>query len=179
MFRLLTFLAATAFANSNAGSKLYIATVDSDPDNPLVTPDNVANAAAYAAFDWTEVKGVGSHGEIGTQTNILTYDTWADSVTDKAKGMSNAGDPEIELARIPLDPGQIALRIAASTNLKYSFKIERNDAPEVGGTPTIIYNRGLVVGPRRPMGRNEDFDLEIFTLGLVQLETVVAPADAP
>jgi len=63
------------------------------------------------------------------------------------------------------------LRVAAKTNGNFAFKIVRNDAPS-GGTPTIIYNRGLVTGPRRPMGRNEDFDLEIFTLALQQEEII-------
>jgi hypothetical protein len=81
------------------------------------------------------------------------------------------------LARIPTDPGQDILRDAAATNFNYAFKIERNDKPSLDGTPTIIYNRGLVTGPKRPLGRNEDFDLEVFTLGLNQREVVVDPTD--
>lgn len=162
----------TPFANTNAGRKLYMyaTAVASAP----------ADAAAYAALTpWVEIKGVGEHGETGSSTNILSYDTWDTDVIDKAKGMTDAGSPTIELARIPTDAGQIALRAAALTNLKYAFKIEGNDEPEVGGSPTIIYNYGLVAGPTRPNGRNEDFDLEVFTLGLTARETVVAPADAP
>lgn len=178
-FSFLTAIAvATAFANANAGSKLYIATVNADPDNP--DPQQTAlNQAAFEALDWTQIAAVGSHGEVGSQTNILTYDTWDTDVIQKAKGMTDAGSPEIELARVYNDNGQIALRLAAATNLNYAFKIERNDEFEVGGSPTIIYNRGLVTGPRRPMGRNEDFDLEIFTLALQQREIVVDPAAAP
>lgn len=161
----------TPFANTNAASKLFMqaAAVTTTP----------ANEAAWAALTWVEIKGVGSVGEMGTSTNILTYDTWDTDVIQKAKGMTDAGSPTVELARIPLDAGQIALRAAALTNLNYAFKIERNDEPEVGGTPTLIYTLGLVAGPTRPMGRNEDFDLEVFTLGLQVRELVVAPADAP
>lgn len=164
-------LVAAGFFNTNAGSKLYICAT---PKN-----DDVADAAAYAALTWVQIGGVGSHGEAGTQTNILSYDTWDTTVTQKAKGMSNAGDPEIELARDPDDAGQDILRTAANTNWSYAFKIERNDKPndDVDSKPTIIYNRGLVSGPRRPLGRNEDFDLEIFTLGLQQKEIVVDPVD--
>lgn len=159
-----------AFANANAGSKLYIASA-SVGDTDLAQGD-------YEALTWIQVKAVGSHGEVGTTTNILTYDTWDTTVTQKAKGISNAGDPEIELARLPSDPGQQLLRAAALTNLNYAFKIERNDKVDSDGNPTIIYNRGLVTGPRRPMGRNEDFDLEVFTLGLQQIEIVVNPTTA-
>jgi hypothetical protein len=161
---------AAGFFNTNAGKKLYICTTPQ--------PDDL-DQSDYEALTWVQINGVGSHGEVGTSTNILTYDTWDTDVAQKAKGISNAGDPTIELARDPDDAGQIALRAAALTNFNYAFKIEGNDAPtsEVGATPTIIYNRGLVTGPRRPMGRNEDFDLEVFTLGLNQREIVVAPVD--
>ena len=161
----------TPFANTNAGRKLYMVAAAQ-----ATVP---ANAAAYAGLTWVEIKGVGSVGETGSSTNILTYDTWDTDVIDKAKGMTDAGSPTIELARIPTDTGQIALRAAALTNLKYAFKIEGNDEPEVGGTPSIFYHYGLVGGPTRPNGRNEDFDLEVFTLGLTARETVVQPADAP
>lgn len=134
-----------------------------------------ANAAAYAALAWTEVKGVGSMGEIGTKFNMLTYDQWSDTIALKAKGMADAGSPELEVARIYNDPGQIAMRTAGLSNLTYAFKIERNDKVTGPGTNTIIYNWGLVGGPARPQGRNEDFDVEVFTLAFQALETVVQP----
>lgn len=159
--------APVAFVNSNAGSKVYV----------CETPQEIGiNAAAFAALTWVEVKGVGSHGETGASTNILNYDTWSDAVIQKAKGLTNAGDPEIELARLPLDAGQIILRQAALSNKNYAFKMVRNDAiTPTTGTPTILYNLGLVTGPRRPHGRNEDFDLEVFAVALNQLEIVVDP----
>lgn len=159
-----------AFFNTNAGSKLFVCATAQQAD---------LDATAMAALTWVQVKGVGSHGEVGSSTNILTYDTWDTDVMQKAKGMTDAGSPEIELARIPDDPGQVILRTAAKTNLNYAFKIERNDKPSADpdATPTIIYNRGLISGPRRPMGRNEDFDLEVYTLGLQQREIIVDPDD--
>lgn len=153
-------------ANTNAKSKVFIS------EDPV--PADL-NSTAYAALDWIEVKGIGNYGETGTTTNILNYPTWDTEVTQKAKGISDAGSPTLEVARIPTDPGQVALRAAALTNLNYGIKIERNDKATLAGTPTIIYNRGLVVGPTRPNGRNEDFDLEVYTFGLQQLEVVVAP----
>lgn len=148
-----------AFANTNAGSTLWICATPQPSDLTL---------GQFQALTYVQVKGVGSHGETGSSTNILTYDTWDTDVIQKGKGITNAGDPEIELARVPTDAGQIILRAAALTNLNYAFKIIRNDAVTVGGQATVRYNRGLVVGPRTPNGRNEDFDLEVFTLGLQQ-----------
>jgi hypothetical protein len=172
MHRLLAILLATtslamplAFANANAGAKVYI----------CATPQNTdLDQAGYEALAWVEIKAIGNHGETGPNTNILTYDTWDTTVIQKAKGMTDAGSPEIEVARIALDPGQVLLRAAALTNYNYAFKMVRNDAPTANAAPTILYNRGLVTGPRRPHGRNEDFDLEIFTLALQQLEIAVA-----
>lgn len=162
-----------AFANANAGSRIFFCT---DPQNSNLTQGE------YEGLEWLEITGIGSHGETGENTNVLTYDTWDTAVIQKAKGMTDAGSPEIELARIPDDPGQIALRAAAKTNFDYAFKMVRNDPATIGGTGTVLYNRGKVMGPRRPHGRNEDFDLEIFTLALNQLEIAVNPTaggDAP
>lgn len=154
----------SAFFNAHAGWKLYICAT--------VKP-TALDAAAYAALTWVQITGVGSHGETGTTQNILTYDTWDDTVVQKAKGMRNAGDPEIELARDAADAGQDILRTAADTDSIYAFKIEADDTIT---TPTRRYNRGYVTGPRHPHGRNEDFDLEIFQLALVQTQIIVEAA---
>lgn len=154
------------FANTNSQSGLYICTTAQETD---------LDQAGFAALTYVKIGDMGELGETGTSQNVLTYDTWAESVVRKAKGMKNAGDPDVEVARKPTDAGQIALRAAAKTNLNYAFKIVRNDPATGGGTPTIIYNRGLVAGPKRPNGRNEDFDLEVYTLGFQQEEIVVDP----
>lgn len=155
-----------AFANSNAGAKVFISE-DPMPIGSLL--------AAFTAMTWLEIKAVGSHGEGGANTNILNYDSWDTDVIQKAKGMTDAGSPEIEVARISNDPGQMAARAAAATNLNWGFKMQRNDPLTLGGTPTLLYNLGLITGPKRPFGRNEDFDLEIFALALNQREIVVDP----
>jgi hypothetical protein len=156
-----------AFANTNSASKFYIS---STPQN------NDLNQAGYEALTWVEIKSFGSRGETGRATNILTYDTWDRTVFEKSKGMTDAGSPDIEVARIPNDPGQILLRAAGAitNNNNYAFRESRSDGTTaINGTQR--YNRGLVVGPKSPGGRNEDFDLENYTLGLVQEEIVVNP----
>ncbi len=157
-------------ANANAASKLYVCPT---PQNSNLTLEQ------FELLEWTEIKGLGNVGEMGNNTNILNYDTWSDDVVLKAKGMTDAGSPEIECARIPSDPGQIVLRAAAAVgnNNNYAFKMLRADA-QGNGDPSVFYNRGLVTGPRRPNGRNEDFDLVIFTLALQQ-EEIQNAAGAP
>lgn len=161
----------SAFANTNAFCKIYVSSA------PVAATD--LTQTDYEALTWVEVKNVGSRGETGKSTNMLNYNTWGDRVIQKAKGMTDAGGGDLECARLPTDPGQIILRAAAAgdNNNNYAFKELRSDGP-VGGTGTIFYNRGLVTGPKRPGGRNEDFDLEVFTLGFQQEEIVVAPSSA-
>lgn len=153
-------------ARTNKDRKVYICTTPQPGD---------LNQAAYEALTWVEVSNVGAVGEAGTNTNIVSYDELSTDVTQKGKGISNAGDPTIECARNPTDAGQIALRAAAKTNFTYAFKFEDKDAPTANHTNSVYYNRGLVTGPTRPNGRNEDFILEVFTLALNQREIVVDP----
>lgn len=155
-------------ADTLSGAKLYICATAQNTD---------LNQAAFEALTYVQVKGVGSHGETGTNTNVVSYDTWDTEFVQKAKGTSNAGDPEVELARIPADAGQVIMRTAGDHFNKnnYAFKIELNDAPS-GGTPTTIFNRGIVAGPRIPFGRNEDFITEIYTLALQQQQIIVDAA---
>jgi hypothetical protein len=162
---------------TNSGAKFYIAVDDVTGEALPQTTD--LDALGFEALTWLEVKAVGSVGETGTQTNIVSYDTLGTDVTLKGKGISNGGDPEIECARIPNDPGQIEMRRAASTRASYAFKYEQDDAVSAGsnsGNGTTFYNRGLITGPRHPNGRNEDFVLEIYQLGLNQKEVVVEPS---
>lgn len=168
VFASLAPVAASAFVNTNAGKKVYICATAQQAD---------LNATAFAALTWVLISGVGNFGETGDKTNILNYDTWDTQVTQKAKGITNAGDPTLELARIPTDAGQMLLHTAAATNLNYAFKIVGNDLPDADpdSTPTIRYNRGLVSGPTNPNGKNEDFDLEVFSLGLNQKQITVNP----
>ena len=159
-------------ANTNAASKIYISSV-------AVSNSVDLSQADYNALTWVEIQGIGNLGETGKTTNILTYPTWDNTVTQKAKGLTDAGSPTLEVARIPTDPGQILLRAAAAVgnNNNYGFKTVRSDGA-IGATGTVIFNRGLVAGPTRPNGANEDFDLEVFTLGLQQEEIVVNPTSA-
>lgn len=163
----LSLIHASANANANAASKMYVCATAQNVN--LVQTD-------YEALTWVEIKSIGSRGETGKKTNIIMYNTWDTSVVQKAKGITDAGSPELEVARIPTDPGQIILRSAGAVgnNNNYAFKEVRADGigANVG---TVKYNRGLVGGPTSPGGRNEDFDLEVYTLGLQQEEIVVNP----
>lgn len=146
-------------AQTNSGSKLSICVL---PQNEDLTE------TAFAALTYVQVKKVGNVGERGITTNIVTYDTWDTAVALKGKGISNAGDPEVEMARDLADPGQTAMRAAGQPDVQdaYAFKVERPSGE-------IEYLRGLVTGPRTPGGRNEDFVLHVYSLALNQVPVEV------
>jgi hypothetical protein len=88
----------------------------------------------------------------------------------KGKGITNAGDPQVEVAEDLAHPGQAGMRAACAPDVpdSYAFKIERADR-------SVEYLRGLVTGPNVPGGRNEDFILNTFTLGLNQVPISAGP----
>lgn len=144
-----------------AGSTISISTTAQNSD---------LNEGQFTGLTYTPVSNVGSIGAYGNDTNVLSYDTLDRKVQQKQKGMTNAGDPQLEVARLDSDPGQIALRVAGAVDSRdsYAFKVVKQDG-------SINYLRGLVVGPVHQNGRNEDFDLDMYTLGLVQ-EVLRVPA---
>ncbi len=157
-------------ADSNSGGKLYIGVVNAGVDDTPQAENSDLTQTAYEALSWLEVQDVGSIGETGTNVNTLTYDSWGTKVIQKSAGMANAGDPEVEVARLSADAGQGALRVAAQQANRvnnYAFKIEHLNG-------TIKYNRGKVLGPKHPNGRNEDFMLEVYTLALNQEQVIVS-----
>ena len=155
-------MAETAYTHSS--DKLYISTTPQNED----LDDHAING--FPSLIYTEVKGVGSVGELGLNTNIVSYDTWGSDVISKGKGLTDAGSADVEMLRVATDPGQIAMRAAGATTNKnnYAFKIDLQDG-------TTRYFRALVAGPRHPGGRNEDFDLDVYTLGANQ-STLDIPA---
>ena len=146
-------------AMTNSGGKVAICT----------TPQNTAlDLSDFEALTYVDIAKVGQLGERGANTNILTYDTWDTDVALKGKGIINAGDPVLEVAYDPEDPGQIALQTAALDKAgNYAFEVTRQDGSKQ-------YLRGLVTGPSEPGGRNEDFVIHNYTLALNQL-----PIEAP
>lgn len=148
-------MADTAYTHSS--DKLYISTTvqNADLDDHATT--------GFPGLSYVEVAAVGSVGELGLNTNIVSYDTWGSLVISKGKGLTDAGSADVEMLRVAADPGQIAMRAAGlpSNNNNYAFKIDLQDG-------TTRYFRALVGGPRHPGGRNEDFDLDVYTLGANQ-----------
>ncbi|NTJ00353.1 hypothetical protein G6L07_08445 [Agrobacterium rhizogenes] len=157
--------------STKKGSKVYVCDT---PQNSDLT------ASTYAALTWVQVGKVGNIGDFGSDSTINNYNTLDEPVQQKQKGVANAGDPQIEVASVGDDPGQVIMReFGDPLNINnMAIKIERNDAPP-GKTNTIFYSRGVVSGPLYPGGGSDDFDLERFTVGLNQLPIRVEPVTTP
>lgn len=153
-------------AYTNANGKFYFCT---KPQPKELTQ------AEFEKLEWTEVENVGKLPETGSSTNTVKYDTINTTVTQKAKGVTDAGGGNLECAYTADAPGQAALREAAQTNYMYATKRELTDAPDSNHTNTVFYNRGLISGPTHAGGGVEDFVTETFTIANNQLEIVVPP----
>ena len=127
------------------------------------TPQNEdLTASEFEGLTYIEIANVGNLGERGANTNIVTWDGWNTDVAQKGKGITNAGDPVLEVARKLDDPGQIALAAAGLAKRdNYALRVDYPD-------DSVQFLRGLVTGPTEPGGRNEDFVLHNYTIALNQ-----------
>jgi hypothetical protein len=147
---------------TNFGGKFYIA--DAAQNNDLTLSE-------FLALTWVEVPNLITCDPTGVTQNVVSDSTWDRPVVCKGKGEANAGDPNIEFQDAPsagMDLMEAAADYANAND--FAFKFVWTDGSEE-------YNRGLVTGPQRTKGGNEDFKHVIFTLGLQQPpEVVEAPS---
>ena len=127
------------------------------------------DATGFEALTYTAVGNIGNMGDTGISQNAVSYSTWDQPVLQKGKGEANAGDPTIEFLDAPSAGMTLMLAAAAFDDTdNRAFKIEWADG-------TIEYNRGLVMGPTRPKGGNEDFKRLVFSLGMQQPPVLTTP----
>lgn len=146
------------------GTKVYISTT-------AVTTFPL-NAAAFVALTYTEIGSVGNLGDYGVSPNMVTYNTLGTQIATKAKGVEDAGELSIEVARIYDDAGQVAVRAAAATKSNYAFKVEYGDKPTPAMTNSIMYAVGPVSGPQLLGGSTDDFIRESYTVAFTDQRPV-------
>lgn len=149
-----------------AGAKVSICTTTQTPG---------ATETVLEGLTYVDIGSVGNLGDYGASPNIVSYDTLDTDVTQKSKGVTDAGELSIECARIFDDIGQIALRAAALTKFNYAIKIEYEDAPSATHTNTIMYCVGVVSGPQMLGGSTDDFIRESYAVGMNQLPIFINP----
>jgi hypothetical protein len=143
---------------TNFGGLFYVSTLAANDDLTL---------SEFEGLTYELVPNLTTSDATGITQNVVSDSTWDRPVVCKGKGEANAGDPNVEFQDTPSAGMDLMMIAAAYDNTdNYAFKFVWADA-------SVEYNRGLVTGPQRTKGGNEDFKHVIFTLGLQQPPEVV------
>ena len=148
-----------ADGSTNFGGTFAISTTVANTDLTL---------SGFAGLTYTAVPNIGNHGDSGVSQNVVSYSTWDRNVTNKGKGEADAGSPTVEFLDVASAGMTLLLAAADVDNANsYAFKITWPDG-------SIEYNRGIVTGPARLKGGNEDFKRLSFNLGFNQVPVTTA-----
>ena len=152
-------------AMASSGAKIFIG-----PTTAATT------ASAYAALTWTEIKGSETIGEFGDAAGAITFTGLGDARVQKLKGAFDAGDITAVFARLPLDPGQIAAKVAAGTKLSYAIKVTVDDSADANDTDSVFYFHVKVMSAKNGIGGANDvlkFTLNLaITTGIIEVASV-------
>lgn len=140
---------------SAAGSKVYIGTT--------IAADT---AVEFAADTYVEIKQVEDLGELGDESEAISFAGVGNARVLKLKGARDAGTLVLVVGRDPLDAGQIAVKAAEKTNFEYNFKLVANDAPDADHTSSTYYFRGLVMSARDNYGQQNNVVRTTFNIGI-------------
>jgi hypothetical protein len=128
-----------------ARTKLYIG-------QPLASKTTDFVVADFDQISWDEVGWIENLGSIGDESAEITFSTIGEGRTMKLKGVKNAGSMAVVLGSDYANAGQDAVRAAEASPLDYAFKLEFNDIPSGGTTPSARYFIAKV------MSQREQFD---------------------
>ena len=135
-------MAAGIFAT--AGSKLFIGNALAAKSADFVVGD-------FSGQSWVEVAWLESIGAFGDEATTITFNAIGEGRTQKLKGSRNAGDMAVVAGIDYSDSGQIALRAAEATPNNFGFKVQFNDMPSGGTSPSLRYFIGLVMSARETL----------------------------
>lgn len=143
-----------------------------------VTPTTSKVRSVLAALTYVDIGSIESLGEIGPQSQDVTFTNINGDPVQHLKGATDNGAMTIVCGKDPLDPGQIALLTAASTKLEYALRITEQDAADANDPDSVTYVRGPVMGGRKTLGGANDVTKRSFMVGLNfydELESVTTP----
>jgi len=125
--------------------------------------------SGFTGLTYTPVPNMGILGDSGVSQNVVSFSTWDRNVVAKGKGEADAGSPTAEFLDV-VSAGMTLMLAAADVDdaNSYAFKVAWPDG-------SVEYNRGIVTGPVRMKGSNEDFKRLQFSLGFNQTPVIVDP----
>lgn len=152
--------------NTSSGATIAVCT----------TATQANDETSLAALTYVTIGKVESLGEIGPQSQDVTFTPLAGDTVQHLKGATDNGALTLVMAKDPLDAGQLALLVAAGTKLEYAFKIVESDGADANDTDTVTYVRGPVMGGRKTIGGANDVTKRTFMVGLNQY--IEVPSEA-
>lgn len=147
--------------NTASGARLFIGGTTA-----IVGANAAARITAYEALTWVEVGEVEDLGEMGDESERVTFTGLKDGRVRKLKGPRDAGEQTIVVADDMTDAGQIALEAAEASPLDYNFKVQLNDAITIGGDDSQHFFRGKVFSKRRNIGNASNVVRRNFVVGI-------------
>lgn len=151
--------------SKTAGAKFYIGS-DVNTDTIEAMTDNDAVTYFEGLSGWVEVEEVESFGDLGDNSQEVTFASVADRRVRKMKTTRDAGTMAIVCGRDPLDAGQIALVAAEKTDLNYAFKIVYADHRDDVHTDSVEYFAGMVMSRPTHIGGVQDVTKRTFNIGV-------------
>lgn len=85
------------------------------------------DVAAYAALTWTEIGNVVSMGELGDESEDVSFDLLKTGRRTHVNGVKDVGEVAVTIEVESADAGQVILRAANNTNTSHSFRVTDTD----------------------------------------------------
>lgn len=126
----------------------------------------VNNQADYEADSYAAVGEVEDLGEFGDTAEEITFTSLADRRVRKFKGSFNAGTLTVTVGKDTSDSGQAAMIAAFASDDDYNFRVQLNDTPVGGTTPTTLYFSGKVMSIPNNVGNVSNVVRQMFTVGI-------------
>lgn len=120
----------------------------------------------FEADSYIEVGEVEDAGQLGDESEQITFTALKDGRVRKLKGPKDAGTMAIVCGADTSDDGQAAMLAAEASPLNFNFKVVLNDQLTISGTPTVLYFRGLVMSKRRNIGNVSNVVRYTFNTGV-------------
>ena len=142
--------------NVTAGSAIFIA-YDTVADTPLFqAPTSLAEYLAIgvdpAINEWRLVGEVEDLGDFGDEAGTTEFTAVDNRRVRKFKTTFDAGTIDITVGDDTTDDGQNAMLEALASDFNVPFRVDLSDQLTNGGSPTQVFNHGIVTGNRRTLG---------------------------
>lgn len=129
---------------ATAGTRIYIGSTVLQKSANFVVGDFASQS--WVLIGWTE-----NLGNFGDESSEIAFNAISEGRTFKLKGVRNAGSMALVMGVNTSDSGQDELRGAELTPDDYAFRVDFNDEPSNGTSPSHRYFIGKVMSVRETL----------------------------